>query len=151
MSRLLLVGYGNPGRGDDALGPVFIEQIRQLNLANIVCQDDMQLQIEHVTDLADCDQVLFIDADSSCHEPFDISRLVAEKDSSYTSHAVTPSALLYGYHQVYKSKPPPAFLLRIRGYKFSLGDTLSNQASINLQAAIKLISKMCLHGNLETP
>ncbi|MDP1557767.1 MAG: hydrogenase maturation protease [Nitrosomonas sp.] len=148
-ARLLLFGYGNPGRGDDALGPLFIEQMSQLNLPQVVCQNDMQLQIEHVTDLAECDQVLFIDADASCPEPFDFSMLTAEKDRSYTSHAVTPAALLHGYHQVYGSHAPPAFLLRIRGYHFVLGDSLSAQAAINLAAAILPIRQMCVRGKLE--
>lgn len=148
MARLLLFGYGNPGRGDDALGPLFIERMDQMNFAHVTCQNDMQLQIEHVTDVADCDQVLFIDADLSCHAPFDFSVLTAEKDSSYTSHAVTPAALLYGFHQVYGNNAPPAFLLRIRGYHFALGDSLSDQAAINLEAAIQPISEMCVRGNL---
>ena len=79
----------------------------------------MQLQVEHVTDLDGCDQVLFIDADMSCAEPFDFSEIGAAKDDSYTSHAMNPAALLHAYRQVYGKDAPPAFLLRIRGYDFS--------------------------------
>ncbi len=143
MSRLLLFGYGNPGRGDDALGPLLIERISRLQLAGVECQQDMQLQVEHVTDLADCDLALFIDADLSCRAPFELTELAAAKDTSYTTHAMTPAALLHAYRQVYGKDAPPAFLLRIRGYEFELGDLLSAQAGANLDAASLSAVELC--------
>src|SRR5450756_1056113 len=100
MVKLLLFGYGNPGRGDDALGPELIGRIAGLRIDDVECQNDMQLQVEHVTDLAACDRVLLIDADMSCAEPFDFSEISAAKDDSYTSHAMNPTALLHAYSQV---------------------------------------------------
>lgn len=147
MAKQLLFGYGNPGRGDDALGPELIARIAQLHLEEVECQNDMQLQVEHVTDLYGCDQVLFIDADMSCAEPFDFSEISAAKDDSYTSHAMNPSALLHAYSQVYGKDAPPAFLLRIRGYDFELGDPLTDKASANLEAATKLVVEMCTAAN----
>ncbi len=143
MAKLLLFGYGNPGRGDDALGPELIERIAQLKLADVECQNDMQLQVEHVTDLAGCDRVVFIDADMSCAEPFELSEISALKDDSYTSHAMNPTALLHAYRQVYEKDAPPAFLLRIRGYDFELGDPLTDKASANLEAALKRVVELC--------
>ena len=149
MVKLLLFGYGNPGRGDDALGPELVGCIAQLHLAGVECQNDMQLQVEHVTDLAACDRVLFIDADMSCTEPCDFSEISAEKDGSYTSHAMSPTALLYAYRQVYGKDAPPAFLLRIRGYDFALGDPLTEQAAANLNAATRLVRELCRDASLQ--
>lgn len=149
MPKLLLFGYGNPGRGDDGLGLDLIERIAQLNLADVECQNDMQLQVEHVTDLAGCDQALFIDADVFCADPFKFSEIRAEKNGSYTSHAMNPSALLHAYQRVYGVDGPPAFLLRIRGYDFGLGDSLSDQAAANLEAATKLVVKLCKTSSLQ--
>ena len=148
MAKLLLFGYGNPGRGDDALGPELIVRIAQLQFADVECQNDMQLQVEHVTDLYGCDQVLFIDADMSCAEPFDFSEISAVKDDSYTSHAMSPTALLHAYRQVYGNDAPPAFLLRIRGYGFELGEPMSNKASVNLEVATKLAVELCTAASL---
>ena len=148
MTKLLLFGYGNPGRGDDALGPILIERIARLHLANVECQQDMQLQVEHVTDLAASDWVLFIDADMSCAGPFDFCELTAAKDDSYTSHAMTPSALLHAYRQVYGKDAPPAFLLRIRGHNFELGDLLSKRAAANLAAANEMLRELCVGRSL---
>ena len=142
IAKLLLFGYGNPGRGDDALGPMLIDQIDQLKLENVTCLVDMQLLIEHAVDLVGYDRVIFVDADMSCVEPFDLSEVNAEKDDSYTSHALTPAALLYIYQQIYQRNAPPVFLLRIRGYHFELGDALSGRASDNLQAAVKHICQL---------
>lgn len=139
MNKLLLFGYGNPGRGDDGLGPVLVEHISQLQLVGITCLVDMQLLIEHATDLTGFDQIIFVDADMSCQEPFEYSAVHAEKDDSYTSHALTPAALLHVYQHIRQGAAPPAFLLRIRGYRFELGDTLSAQANSNLAAAIRKI------------
>ena len=141
--KILLFGYGNPGRGDDALGPELMTRIEKMQFAGVECQNDMQLQVEHVTDLHGCDQVLFIDADMSCAEPFDFSEIGAFKDDSYTSHAMSPAALLHAYRRVYGKDAPPAFLLRIRGYDFTLGDPLSDKASANLDTATKLVVEFC--------
>lgn len=139
MAKLLLFGYGNPGRGDDALGPELISRIAQMHLAGVECQNDMQLQVEHVTDLNGCDQVLFIDADMSCAAPFEFSKINVARDDSYTSHAMSPCALLHAYRQVYREDAPHSLLLRIRGYDFELGAPLTSRASDNLEEAVKLV------------
>jgi hydrogenase maturation protease len=149
MAKLLLFGYGNPGRGDDALGPELVERIANMHFAGVECQNDMQLQVEHVTDLDECKQVLFIDADMSCAEPLDFSELTATKDDSYTSHAMNPGALLHAYSQVFGKTATPAFLLRIRGYDFELGDPLCVRAAANLEAATSLASRLCKSPNLQ--
>ena len=143
MPKLLLFGYGNPGRGDDGLGPELIARITNMHLAGVECQNDMQLQVEHVADLAECEQVLFIDADVSCAAPFEFSEIKAVRDDSYTSHAMSPAALLHAYRQVYHKDAPASFLLRIRGYDFALGDPLSGRASANLEVATKRVVEFC--------
>lgn len=149
MTKILLFGYGNPGRGDDALGPELIERVARSQCSNVECLTDMQLQVEHVTDLMGRELVLFIDADTSCAEPFEFSEIRAEKDGSYTSHAMNPAALLHAYRQVYCRDAPPAFLLRIRGHDFALGDPLSGCAAQNLEAAIAIVLALCRDGCLE--
>lgn len=145
VKHLLFFGYGNPGRGDDALGPLCVEKTILSDCKAVSCRIDMQLLVEHVTDLQDQDEIIFVDADMRCVEPFEFSAIFAQKDDSYTSHAITPAALLYVYRLVYQREPPAAFLLRIRGYDFALGDRLSKKAAINLEAAIQFIDRRYLH------
>jgi hydrogenase maturation protease len=133
---ILIFAIGNESRGDDALAPLLLRRLGGAGLgAQVEALEDYQLQIEHITDLAGREQILFVDADMSCAEPFHLSRIAAEKDNSYTSHAMTPHALLHAYRQVYGEAAPAAFLLRVRGYAFELGDPLSDGAESNLDAA----------------
>ena len=125
------------------LGPKMAEFIEALNLNQVYCQNDMQLQIEHVTDLAAYDQVLFVDADCSCNAPYKVSQVQPVKDNSYTTHAMTPAALLYLYSQNYEAAPPEVFLLQIRGYEFELGGSLSVRATENLKNATTWAAQAC--------
>jgi len=133
--EIVLIGYGNPGRGDDALGPMLIEAVEQQALPQVECLTDMQLQIEHVTDLENRRLIIFADADAACAAPFEFTPVTAARDDSYSSHAMSPAALLYAYRQVHHEDAPTAYILRIRGYDFGLGAPLSGQATGNLHAA----------------
>lgn len=132
---ILIIGIGNESRGDDALAPLLLRQLQAETSPQIELIEDYQLQVEHVTDLVGRDAVLFIDADVSCDAPFHFSRIEAGHDQSYTSHAMTPFALLHAFKQVYGTDAPPCFLMRVRGYGFELGDGLSNGAQANLKSA----------------
>jgi hydrogenase maturation protease len=145
---ILLFGYGNPGRGDDAVGPALIETMETYltgkgRPANIECLTDMQLQIEHVTDLVGRDRILFIDADMSCEEGCALHLLPPEKDDSYTTHAMSPGALIYTYQQVYGCPAPTAYVLSIRTYTFELGDDICEQALQNLSLATEMAKTFC--------
>ena len=151
---ILVFAIGNESRGDDALAPLLLRVlegwVETVGLSKQVeLIEDYQLQVEHVTDLAGRSVVLFADADVSCAEPFHFSEIAAEHDHSYTSHAMTPFALLHTYRQVYGADAPPVFLLRIRGYDFELGNSLSEKASANLEAATKLVQELCIETSLQ--
>ena len=148
MKPLLIFGYGNPGRGDDGLGPAFLDGVERLDLPQVECQTDMQLQVEHVMDMQGRNMVLFVDADASCDSPFRFSEISAEKDDSYTSHAMTPQALLHAYTNVFGQQSPAGFLLRIRGERFELGDELSAVARSNLDKALEQLRPLFTEGDV---
>ena len=145
---LLVFGYGNPSRGDDALGPELLtrledERTRRPDWADIDLLTDFQLQVEHALDLEGRGLALFIDASVACAAPFAFSRLHPEKDTSYTSHALSPAAVLHVWQQVKGVPPPPSFLLTVRGYSFELGEPLSLAARENLEAAYRFALGLC--------
>ena len=145
---LLVFGYGNPSRGDDALGPELLtrledERTRRPDWADIDLLTDFQLQVEHALDLEGRGLALFIDASVACAAPFAFSRLHPEKDTSYTSHALSPAAVLHVWQQVKGVPPPPSFLLTVRGYSFELGEPLSEAARANLEAAYRFAIRLC--------
>lgn len=133
---ILVFGWGNPSRGDDALGPLFVERIEAMRLPHVECLTDFQLQVEHALDLQGRQRVLFVDASMSATAPFAVSALRPRRDASFTSHALSPEAVLQAYRDVERREPPPAWLVAIHGDRFDLGSGLSAAAADNLAAAL---------------
>jgi hydrogenase maturation protease len=140
---LLIFGYGNPSRGDDALGPLLLERLEAQGFADVECLTDFQLQVEHALDLQGRELALFIDAHLSCPPPFTFTALRPESDRSYTTHAMSPQAVLQVFAEIHHCPPPPAFLLSIRGESFELGEPLGPAAQANLDAAAQFAAKLC--------
>lgn len=140
----LILTWGNPSRGDDALGPALFDMLKEhqqqtTELDDVEALTDFQLQIEHSVDLEQREHVLFVDASVSCEAPFEVQSLKAERDDSFTTHAMSPSSVLAVYQQVNRCQPPAAHLLTIRAYEFGLGKAMSHQAKTNLQQAFEHI------------
>jgi hydrogenase maturation protease len=138
---VLLFGYGNPSRGDDALGPALLERIEALRPRHpqwpeLECLTDFQLQVEHVLDLQGRERVLFVDADTAARPPFSFSRISPARMTGYTTHVLTPPELLETFARVLGAPPPAAFLLGIRGERFALGESMSRAATANLGRAV---------------
>ncbi|OHC66253.1 MAG: Ni/Fe hydrogenase [Rhodocyclales bacterium RIFCSPLOWO2_02_FULL_63_24] len=133
---LLVFGWGNPSRGDDALGPLLIERIAALQLPGVECLTDFQLQVEHALDLENRRRILFVDASVDAAAPFAVTPIEAARDASFTTHAMTPEAVMQVYVELHDEAPPPCTLLAIRGERFELGEELSPAAAGHLDAAL---------------
>jgi hydrogenase maturation protease len=140
-AETLIFAWGNPSRGDDALGPLFAERIATLASAHplwgaVECLTDFQLQVEHALDLHDRNRILFVDASLDAEAPYAVSSIAPQRDASFTSHAMTPQAVLQVYVDLEDEAPPPAWLLAIRGEAFELGAPIAPAARENLEAAV---------------
>ncbi|MDD2881604.1 MAG: hydrogenase maturation protease [Rhodoferax sp.] len=137
---VLVLGWGNLSRGDDALGPLFVAELLAQLPAGLRDQveflDDYQLQVEHALDLVGRQRVLLVDASLSCAAPFEARSVQARRDTSYTSHALSPEALLQVFEDMAGTPPPPATLLAMRGEAFELGEPMSTAAQSHLVAAL---------------
>ncbi len=145
MSRIVILAWGNPSRGDDGLGPALAARVGSLAAGSrhdIRVETDFQLQPEHATDLVDCDTAIFVDAAVDAAEPFDFRCVTAARDRTFTSHAMSPSAVLAAYRDAFGAEPPPAYVLAIRGEAFELGTGLSPAAAIRLDAAAALLESV---------
>jgi hydrogenase maturation protease len=138
VAPVLVFGWGNLSRGDDALGPLCVQSLRASAEPGAAVEflDDYQLQIEHALDLVGRAHVLFVDASLSCSSPFQVSNLQAAPDVSLGTHALSPSALLHVFYELRGEAAPPSTLLAIRGERFELGEPLSAAACLNLQQAL---------------
>ena len=151
VKPVLVFGYGNLSRGDDALGPLLLEYVEShCGLENIEVLRDFQLQIEHALDLENRSLVLFVDASVSCVNTFDFAVLEPARDESYTTHAMSPAAVLDVYQSIKKQTPPPCFLLSIKAEKFELGEGLSTHAENNLGEACLFVERLLQNPDIET-
>ena len=148
VRKVLMFGYGNPSRGDDAVGPLLLDRLQSEPSEQVEYLTDFQLQVEHALDLQQRDLVLFADASISSSAPFGFTRLSPLRDHSYTTHAMHPASVLLVYQEIFGHAPPPAFLLSIRGERFELGEALSSAASENLAAALDFARSLFFRAEL---
>ncbi|HOP27394.1 MAG TPA: hydrogenase maturation protease [Candidatus Sabulitectum sp.] len=139
--RILVFGYGNPGRLDDGLGPAFAEGIEKLGLDGVTVDSNYQLSVEDSAEIAMHEAVVFADADLSCREPFRFRRVVPKAHMSFSSHSISAEALMALAGDLMSSRAE-AFMLGIRGYEFNrFGEGLSPGARKNLEAALESVGK----------
>jgi hydrogenase maturation protease len=141
--KVLLYGYGNPGRGDDGLGPALAEAIEELALPGISVDANYQLTVEDAADMGQYQAVVFADAATEGPSPFWFSRI---DDSGvgrlgWTSHSVSPVQVVALARDLFGSKVA-AYALGIRGYAFGeLDEGLSSPARDNLAQAVAFARK----------
>jgi len=145
--RVVVIGYGNPSRGDDGLGPALLERLERLAPSvgegcGVEVLGDFQLQVEHALDLEDRGLALFVDASVACAEPFDFRRLKPRCDASFTTHELSPAAVLQVYSDIHGTEPPPSYLLSVRGFSFELGAPIGARAGRHLEAAWALLLRL---------
>lgn len=137
--RILLIGYGNPGRLDDGLGPALAAAAEKWQMDGLTVDADYQLSVEDASDVAKHDIVIFADASVNGREPYYVERVQPKEALSFSSHSVEPSALLHMAHSLFRSSTR-GYILGIRGYEFNeFGEGLSSRAADNLERAIAFL------------
>ena len=140
LAPVLVLDWGNPSRGDDALGPEFITRASALpappGAPAVEWLTDFQLQVEHALDLVGRSHVLFVDASVACEPPFQVEPLRSAANHALTSHAMAPQAVMQVFERIHGHAPPPCTLLAIRARAFALGTGLGPQAQAHLEQAL---------------
>jgi hydrogenase maturation protease len=139
--NLLVLGYGNPGRGDDGLGPALAEAVDAAAAPGVRTLTGYQLNIEDAADLAETDVAVFVDAARRGPAPFAFGAVEPAKEIAFTTHALDPGSLLALCSDVYR-RAPRAFLLAVRGYQFEFGEGLSAAAKTNLDQALAFLKSL---------
>jgi len=133
--RIVVFGWGNDARGDDALGPLLLRRIAALRAPDVETIEEYQLQIENALDLRDVDAALFIDASRDAIAPFSFEEISSRLERTPTTHALSPAAVLDVFARISGRAPPPAFMLGLSGEQFALGAGLSATGRAALAAA----------------
>jgi len=137
-SRILVIGYGNPGHRDDGLGPAFAARLEALRLPGVTVESDYQLAIEHAHLAAQHDIVVFADAavDIEGKKPFYLRSVEPASEDHYSSHNISPQAVLRLAAQCF-GVSPAGWLLGIRPLDLdSFAEGLTPEAEANLSAAL---------------
>ena len=136
---VLLIGYGNPARQDDGLGPAAAQAVELCNLEGITVDAGYQLTVEDAAAVAEHDAVVFADAALEGAEPFCFTRIAPQPGPYIGTHSVQPAALLALAHECFGAATP-GFMLAIRGYSFDMfTEELTAQARENLEKALRFL------------
>lgn len=140
---VLVIGIGNPSRGDDALGPAVVARLEELLRAELAGGQvetlvDFQLQIEHTLDISGRDKVFIVDASVGAASPLAIGRVAANDTPSPFSHAMSPAELLGVYERTF-GPAPPVWAVAVRGRTFELGAPIGDEALAHVEPAARAI------------
>lgn len=142
FKKILIYGFGNPGRQDDGLGPAFAEMMNdwcEKNTSEGISTDsNYQLNIEDALEISEYDIVIFADAtteDSVSDFNFDVLD-PSKAEVKYTLHAASPAYILGLCNDLY-NKFPKTYLMRIKGFEWDIKEGLTIEADNNLNMAFK--------------
>ncbi len=150
----VVLAAGNRSRGDDAIGPLLLDRLASWLAAvgrsgEFELIDDYQLQIEHALDLQGRRLALFIDAGWRTRVPLEFYAVApAQAPTRSNTHELSPQGVLNVYRQVGLAKPPPSFILCVRGEQFNLGAGLSEPAKAHMEAAWQQLALLCARPEL---
>ena len=134
--NVLVIGYGNPIRGDDAVGPMAAERLER-----VVSSDKVQVLSRHVltteliVEVSEATLVIFIDAatDGPIGEVLCRPLTGDPHTAASMAHFFEPRELLAGARELYGHQPE-SFLVSVRGMSF---DFAKYQLSPTVQDAME--------------
>ncbi len=143
--RILIYGYGNPGRQDDGLGAAFIEKLEAWlkihPVAGVNLDCNYQLNIEDAELIAHKDLVIFVDASQEDIKHFSFTQVdPSDARVEFTMHAVSPAFVVDLCKKMYH-RAPETYLLHIKGHEWDFVEKLSDKAQHNLELAFSFFIK----------
>jgi hydrogenase maturation protease len=139
---ILVIGYGNDLRGDDAVGPRVAAAVAEWDAPGVRALAVHQLTPELAETLAAADLAIFVDASASPEQEEVEIQLTAPADrDTALGHTCAPRMLLALAESLYGSRPP-AWSITVPAQSFALGAGLSPAAERGLAAALQRISEL---------
>lgn len=133
--KTILFAIGNNGRQDDGLGWEFGESLERSGDFGGDFHYRYQLQVEDSELVSRVDKVIFVDAfKGKLSDGYQWKKVEPSADFEFTTHALSPEAVLFLCEKLY-DKRPEAHCLLIEGKVWELGCGLSEKAKKNLAEA----------------
>jgi hydrogenase maturation protease len=142
VGPLLIIGYGNPLRSDDGVGPKVAETVAKWELPGVRSMVCHQLTPELVVPIAAARQVIFVDAVKDCSS-VQSHEVEPARFSQVMTHAMDPAGLLQLTKALYE-RCPPGLCLTIPAEDFSIGETLSSLCNTGMRIALRRIRLLAM-------
>ena len=150
MARVLIVGCGNPLRGDDGLAwRALIHLERRPKLEGVQMVYCHQFTPDLAEPVSQAERVIFVDARIG-DTPGTLERRRIEPDSSKGlafSHQCDPSALLDYAEQLY-GKRPEAYVVSVVGESFGYLEELSGPVRSSMTDLLQAVEELAIQGGL---
>ena len=143
MARVLILGYGNPLRGDDGLGWHAAEALRAaLPDAEIVTSHQLTPELAETASRAEL--VIFVDAGvGDCPGEWRAVPVASVPETTRAfSHHVTPASILEAARLLY-GRAPEGVLFSMTAASFDFGAGLSAPVTAALPAMLDAIIARC--------
>ncbi|NWF70539.1 MAG: hydrogenase maturation protease [Chloroflexi bacterium] len=139
---LLFVGYGNPLRGDDGLGPAVVHQLAQrVQRAGVQFVTCHQLTPELVETISQSCHVVFIDAFvGGCPGEIWCNSIEPSMSPGALNHYVSPAMLLAAARSWYGAKTTGT-LITISGASFGFSEQLSSPVEAALRQVLEWLEQ----------
>jgi hydrogenase maturation protease len=149
LQKIVLIGVGNPFRGDDGVGRAVVQQLRAAVPPGVIVMEETGDGAELLSAWEKADCVILVDAVQSGASPGTLHRLDAlnEKLPSWFSHASTHAFGIAEAIELARSMgdlPANLIVYGIEGLDFSAGTELSPEVAAEVPAAASLILKEIL-------
>jgi hydrogenase maturation protease len=139
---VLVIGYGNEGRGDDGIGPCVAEAIAAANYPGVRVVTVAQLMPELAAELAAARLAVFVDARAdSARSGVETTRITAHETTDWSTHTADPRSLLALSGAIY-GRQPEAWLVTVPGQDFGFGVVLSPLARENVRRGVHCIEAL---------
>jgi hydrogenase maturation protease len=143
---ILVIGYGNALRGDDAVGAQMAEAVAAWALPHVTTLALPQLVPEVAALLAEVQWAIFLDAGATqAGMPFALEAIAPQPDRGFDGHALEPGALLSLTQAIYR-RCPEAWLMTIPYDDLRFGVPLSAQTMAGMLAALGFLREQLLGG-----
>ncbi|MCF6170370.1 MAG: hydrogenase maturation protease [Bacteroidales bacterium] len=141
--RILVYGYGNPGRQDDGLGVEMVKMIdawiEKHGISCMTSENNYQLNVEDAETISKMEYVVFVDASKEDIREYRFRKVEpSDKKLEFTMHAVSPAYVLNLSKELF-DKTPETYILAIKGYEWDFSENLSDNAKLNLEQAYQFL------------
>ena len=140
MPRVLIIGCGNPLRGDDGVAWRVAEELARASMEDIEVVAQHQLTPELAFAISRAEAVLFVDADAAASAGEIRCQEVTPRPSAVSlSHELSAAGLLSLSQKLY-GKQPRASMISIGGETFAHSESLSPKVEAALPRVLRMVN-----------